>query len=274
MVLRRLKKMRIHHHGLWIFAIMLVAAIILPSPGEDPTIRTILSLVGTLFGLITGFALTHLWTRFREMRTYVARETSGLMNYFNLARILGESPKHRVWFAKQADLIDHYLVAWIPVEWHEYHKADYAWQAVSASVDELQGKIEKGMQGQIFSRLLQSTMSINEAREDLNILGKNRLSREMWGVITSLAAIFLFTLFYLKTMTPASILFTSFLATAVIILLLATRELDMLRFGEEAVSFEPYERVLDVIGKPRFYPKELVEAGRIKLHAGKLHRVV
>jgi len=40
------------------------------------------------------------------------------------------------------------------------------------------------------------------------------------------------------------------------------RDLNNLNFGESAVSIEPYERVLDAIGKPRYYSsksKEIVE---------------
>lgn len=264
MVRGYIKKMRVHHHGLWILAVALIAASVLPGGGEDPAVRTILTFVGTLFGLITGFSLTDLWKRFQRMRELVAKETSSLTNYFFLAKLLGNWPQNKAWAEKQVELIDRYLLAWIPAEWHEYHKADLQWKAIRDSIFELKDKVEKGMQGQVFSRLLHSVMVTNEAREELNVLGKNKLSLGLWSVLLSLAGVFLFTLFYLKSADLPSVLFTAILATVVIVLLLAMRDLNNLRFGEEIVSFEPYERVLDAIGKPRFYPRAAVEEGRIK----------
>jgi len=45
-------------------------------------------------------------------------------------------------------------------------------------------------------------------------------------------------------------------------LLLILRDLDNLNFGEESVSFEPYETIFDVIDKPRFYLKRDIESGQ------------
>jgi len=263
-VLWHFRKLRIHHHGLWILAVMLSVAAVIPGAGPDPAVETIRSFVGILFGLITGFALSHLWARFRELRKAVGMETGSLITYHTQVQILGQWAAHKRWADKQRELLDKYLVTWIPEEWHDYHKADPVWREILDSLKELKGKVDKGMQNAVFGRMLNSIQRINEAREELSMLGKNKISSGFWSVIVTLAAVFLFTLFYLKTAAPTSIIFTALLATVVAVLLLAIRDLNNLRFAEDIVSFEPYERVLDFIGKPRFYPQRLIEAGRLR----------
>jgi hypothetical protein len=46
------------------------------------------------------------------------------------------------------------------------------------------------------------------------------------------------------------------LCSAILILLFVVKDLNNLNFGESAISVEPYERVLDAIGKPRFHRRK------------------
>ena len=69
-----------------------------------------------------------------------------------------------------------------------------------------------------------------------------------------------------------SIFLTGALATSIVTLLLILRDLNDLSFGEETVSFEPYETIFDVIEKPRFYLKRDIQSGRIKPPKDKKYR--
>jgi hypothetical protein len=60
-------------------------------------------------------------------------------------------------------------------------------------------------------------------------------------------------LFYVKDTSFISFIFTGAITSAILILFVVLRDLNNLNFGESAVSIEPYERVLDTIGKPRYY---------------------
>ena len=68
-----------------------------------------------------------------------------------------------------------------------------------------------------------------------------------------LGGLLLASLFYVKDTSLVSILFTGAITSAILILFIVLRDLNNLNFGESAVSIEPYERVLDAIGKPRYY---------------------
>ena len=97
---------------------------------------------------------------------------------------------------------------------------------------------------------------ISEAREKLVVTGNDKLKKGEWTVVLLLGGLLLISLFYVKTLEPVSIIFTAILASSIIILLLVMRDLNNLKFGEAVVSIEPYERVLDTIGKPRYYKKK------------------
>ncbi len=93
----------------------------------------------------------------------------------------------------------------------------------------------------------------SEARENLVMFGKDKLSWGEWLTILFLGALLLASLFYIKDSSLISIIFTGAITSAVLLLFIVLRDLNNLNFGENAVSIEPYERVLDAIGKPRYY---------------------
>lgn len=90
-------------------------------------------------------------------------------------------------------------------------------------------------------------------QERLVMYDKDKLSWAEWLVILILATLLLGSLFYIKDTSRVSIIFTGALTSAILILLFFVRDLNNLNFGESAVSISPYERVLDSIGKPRYY---------------------
>jgi len=88
------------------------------------------------------------------------------------------------------------------------------------------------------------------------MFGKDKLSWGEWLVSLLLGVLLLASLFYIKDGSLVSIIFTGAITSAILILFLVLRDLNNLNFGEQAVSIEPYERVLDAIGKPRYYKKK------------------
>ena len=85
------------------------------------------------------------------------------------------------------------------------------------------------------------------------MFGKDKLSWGEWLITFFLGGLLLALLFYTKDTSLVSTLFTGAITSAILILFIVLRDLNNLNFGESAVSIEPYERVLDAIGKSRYY---------------------
>jgi hypothetical protein len=243
--------------------ISFVAAYFLPGAGESETVRTILTFLGFLFGLIIGFFVSGLWGRLMSVRRNVASEVSGLISYYQYGELLGMTKRHKKWFGKQARLIEKYLKKWISLEWEKYEKADPEFDKIEESIKEIKD-LKTNKEVRLYALLLNSLDDISDARMKLTVQGKFKLTNLQWTLIILMASTLLFSLFYLKTAELTSILFTGLISSTILILLIVVKNLSDLTYGEDVISFEPYEKVFDAIGKPRYYPRKQVKAGRIK----------
>lgn len=265
-------KIRIHHGITLVLVICFLASYFFPGVAFSETINMVLAVIGILFGIIVGFFITDLWTRFENIRESVSKEVSGWSTYFTLCKILGARKKHKKWVEGQRKLIDKYITKFISIEWANYADTEPEFDAINDSLIDL--KELKGIkEDETWAIMLANLSAISDAREKLIIFGKDKLGKAEWMVIGMLGIALLGALFYLKTPEPASIIFTWLLSSAIIVLFLVLRDLSNLSYGEEIVSFDPYEKVLDTIEMPRFYLKEHIKSGRAKPPKGKKYRV-
>ncbi len=248
-----------------------IIAYLIPGRGGDETINTILGIVGLLFAILIGFFINDLYSRFQRIRENVAIEVSGLQTYYLFVKILGSFPQHKIWCEKQKELIDKYVTEFFKVEWTDYGKIDPYFNDIILSSREIK-ELETNKETETYTNFLPLLNEITTSREKLFIYGKDKLSKAEWTVIGSLAAILIFSIFYINTASLPSIFLTGALATSIVTLLLILRDLNDLSFGEETVSFEPYETIFDVIEKPRFYLKRDIQSGRIKPPKDKKYR--
>jgi len=225
-------------------------------------VNAILSMVGLLFAILVGFYITDLWSRFQRIRENVAVEVSGLQTYYLFVQILEKFPRHKKWVKKQQELIDKYVREFFYVEWSNYEKIDSQFNAIIKSLGELK-ELKTNKEVETYTNFLPLLNGITTAREKLFMYGKDRLSKMEWIVVLFLAIILTFSIFLIRTPDLSSLFLSGTLISTVAILLLILRDLDDLSFGEEMVSFEPYETIFDVIGKPRFYLKRDIESGRV-----------
>jgi len=225
-------------------------------------VSAILGMVGLLFAILVGFFITDLWSRFQRIRENVAVEVSGLQTYYLFVQILGKFPRHKKWAEEQRELIDKYVREFFYVEWSNYGKIDPYFNKIIESLGELE-ELKTNKEIETYTNFLPLLNQITTAREKLFMYGKDRLNKMEWLVILFLAAILVFSLFVTRTSDLSSLFLSGTLISTVTILLLILRDLDDLSFGEEMVSFEPYETIFDVIDKPRFYLKRDIKKRRV-----------
>ena len=225
-------------------------------------INAVLGMVGLLFAILVGFFITDLWSRFQRIRESVGVEVSGLQTYYLFVQVLGNFPRHKEWAEKQQGLIDRYVREFFYVEWNDYGKIDPHFNEIIKSLGDVK-ELETNKETETYTNFLPLLNEVTTAREKLFMYGKDRLNKMEWAVVLFLAIILVFSLFSIRTPDLSSLFLSGTLISTVIILLLILRDLDDLSFGEEMVSFEPYETIFDVIGKPRFYLKRDIKNGRV-----------
>ena len=235
-------------------------------------IQTILGVVGLLFGILVGFFITELWTRFQKVRDNVAVEVSGLQTYFLYVQGFNIFPRHREWVKKERALIDNYVREFFKVEWTDYGKIDPYFNKIMSSLADIK-ELKTNKEIETFTNLLPILNEVTTAREKLFMYGKDKLDTVEWVVLILLASILIVSLLLVRLPILSSLLLSGTLIFIIVALLLLLRDLNNLTFGEEAISFEPYETIFDVLGVPRFYLKRDIESKRVTPPQGIKYRI-
>lgn len=239
-------------------------AFFVPGGETSETVNTILGVVGLMFAIIVGFFINDLWSRYQTIRGNVAVEVSGLQTHFLFVKIYSHLTKDKKWMEEQRELIDEYVQKFFDVEWHSYGEIDPHFNAIIESLKNA-SEAKTNNQTETYTNMLPLLNEVTTAREKLFMYGKDRLSRLEWSVVYFLGVILLFSILRINTGELSSIFLVGTLASSIAILISILHDLNSMSYGEETVSFEPYETIFDVIEKPRFYRKRDIKSGRVSL---------
>lgn len=259
-------------HGA-ILALIISVILVLIIPGDLPKSEAAelsLAVIGILFGLIVGFFFSDLWNRWVSVRENVAVETASMSGYLNCINIFKKN--HKEWCEKQKKLIIEYLKQYFKYEWDEESpEQDAALAKIGDSFTEI--KLKSDEEIETWQALLGMFLTMDEARNKNEILGKDKLSLEGWLALIILGGSLLIALFLLKTSDFSSMLLTTLLTAATITLFFIIRDLSDLAMGEEEVTFEPYLKIYDVMNEPRQYWRKDIENERIKPRTDKKYEL-
>jgi len=245
-------KIKIRHLLFFVILLSFILAFAIPGAGNEGAIdENTIAFVGILFGIIVGFFIADLYSRYQGIRDNAGTDSSCLSTFYFFARILEMETKDKKWLKNVEMRIGNYIKKFMPLPWEEYSETEKEFADLGKSLEELKYSGDKA--NETYSNILNVYNQHSEARENLVMFGKDKLSWGEWLIALFLGGILLVSLFYIKDTTTTSILFTGALSSAILMLFIVLRDLNNLNFGESAVSIEPYERVLDAIGKPRFY---------------------
>lgn len=244
------KKFKVKIKHLIGFAIVFsfLAAYYFPGVENNQMIQNSITFVGLLFGVIVGFFMADLYTRYQNIRENAALDSSCLSNFYFVATLL--AGKKSNWLEDVRNRLNRYVRKFMPLPWDKYAETEKVYKTLGNSLKELKKPANKADEAY---ELLSIYTRLSDVREKLVMYGKEKLSVGDWLVTLFLGGLLLASIFYVKDTTFMSIVFTGSVSSAVLIIFIVMRDLSNLNFGENAVSIEPYERVLDDIGQPRYY---------------------
>jgi hypothetical protein len=244
-------KVKIKHLLFFIIFISFLASYLFPGVGNDPRVQNSITFIGILFGIIVGFFIADLYSRYQGIRDNAGTDASCLSTFYFFATILAKETENKEWLEKVEKRIQNYVHKFMPLPWDRYSETEKEFADLGKSLEELKYSGDKA--NETYSNILNVYNQHSEARENLVMFGKDKLSWGEWLITFFLGGLLLASLFYVKDASLVSILFTGAITSAILILFIVLRDLNNLNFGENAVSIEPYERVLDAIGKPRYF---------------------
>ncbi|MCK5449905.1 hypothetical protein KAI32_03495 [Candidatus Pacearchaeota archaeon] len=198
-----------------------------------------------------GFFIADLYSRYQGIRENAGTDSSCLSTFYFFATILTKETKNEKWLGDVKKRIHNYIIKFMPLPWERYSETEKEFSDLGKSLQELKYSGEKA--NETYSNILNVYNQHSEARENLVMFGKDKLSWGEWLITFFLGGLLLASLFYVKDSSLVSVLFTGAITSAIVILFIVLRDLNNLNFGENEVSIEPYERVLDAIGKQRYY---------------------
>ncbi len=228
-----------------------IAAAIFPGVGANDNVKNSLTFIGILFGIILGFFIADLYSRYSSIRQNAAQDSSCLSTFYTFAKILSREADDAEWLIKVEDRVENYVHSFMPLPWEKYGETEKAFENLGQSLIEIKYTGRKA--SETYSNMLLVYNQHSTARENLVLFGKDKLTWGEWASSLMLGVLLLASLFYIKDTSLVSIIFTGAITTAILVLFIVLRDLDNLNFGEQEVSVEPYERVLDSIGRPRYY---------------------
>ena len=244
-------KIKIKHLLFLAILVSFLVSYFFPGIGTDPRVENSITFIGILFGIIVGFFIADLYSRYQGIRINAAADSSCLSTFYFFATILAKETKNKKWLDRVEKRIEKYIHKFMPLPWEKYSETEKEFTELGKSLQELKYSGEKA--NETYSNILNVYNQHSTVRENLVMFGKDKLSWGEWLTVLFLGGLLLASLFYIKDSSLTSIIFTGAITSAVLILFIVLRDLNNLNFGENAVSIEPYERVLDAIGRPRYY---------------------
>lgn len=248
--------------------IFLISSWTLPVIGKSENIKLILTVCSFLFGVIAGFYIAHLLSRFQRYTTLASEEAGSLENIYKFSEILGKK-----YAEKMSNLIDNYVAGAFDYEFYEYpERLSKQYFAFFEPLKKTKARTPEKKEA--VEQMYDTLEILTKTRKEMIALGGgNRLKISQWFILIILASVLIFCLFYIRTDEWASLLSTALLSSAIVSIFLFIRDLNNFEFADHTILFDVHQRVFDLIGKPRYYPIDSLEKRMLKIPKNKDYRV-
>jgi len=235
--------------------LIIIASVYLPYYSLLDEIRTFLTVSTFLFGIIAGFIIASRLSRYSRYRELLTNETGYLITLYQYAKLVDAK------FAKKiSERIDEYLVHGFLYEVYEYHgETEKQFNSIFSEIRNFNAS--NSSQSGILAQMQAMLKDMLKDREELYLLGKDRVTFWLKTTLVLLAGLILYSLFLIRTDTTYSFILTILLSTSVVIVLFLVSDLDKLKLYSLAMSYGIYFRVFDAIEKPRLYTNVSLERG-------------
>jgi hypothetical protein len=218
--------------------------------------NTIITIVAFLFGIIAGFYIVVTTTDYNSVKNILASETAGWISLYQNLKAYDPPLAEKL-----RDLIDIYILKAFDYEIIDYERGTR--QEFEAIKNLLQEVPLKNDISYIYEKLRDKFDGITTSRQQMAVLGIRTLSLFQWVILVTLATLFIFCLYGLRTGEVFFDIVTVAISSSIVLVLLLIRELDLYIWNEKTFGYDIFENVLMSIGQLPYYPTESLKKGRV-----------
>lgn len=259
-------RMNFAHKMLLVSVVTLVLAILLPV-FEFKGVDALLASATFLYGIFYGFEVSVVLQNFASLKTLIATENAGLLAIFHLAKTIGGKFEESVSRRMEEYLlsaIDHPLSTYVQTTNKEFFAIFEPLKKVEVKGD---------AQTAALSYINEGMYYIPQSRNQIAQVAPKDIDPPEWMMLIVLASILVIALFLGRDAEIASQIAAAIFSITVIGSLLLLDEIDSNRIQEAHLEYEVFNRTLDAMDRPRYYPDFAIKDGSIKPRRGTEYRV-
>ncbi len=224
--------------------VFVVLALYFPILNLKEEVRIIITTSTFLFGIFAGFVIASRLTRYAKYRELLTNETGSLIALYKYAKTIDEKYAKKI-----ADAIEKYLIKSFEHEVYEYHeKTEDEFYHIFNQIREYQVTKE---QEQIKNTMFSMIRDMLKDREELFLLGKDKITLGLKTVLYTLSGVIVFSLFLTRSSEIYSNGLIILTSSSVLIVLSLINDLDKLNMYRRAMSYEIYYRVFDAMKRDK-----------------------
>ncbi len=234
--------------------------------GSFEKVREVFHVCSLLFGILIVSAVGMAYGKYREVKTLIAGEVGKLTSLYYTSSIISKKAQEKVGEAIEryiTNSLDYLLIDYVKFTEDELNK-------ILETIRKLNINNTKG--GPAYGSIISTFSGLTELREKIRTVTSTRLGTLQWSTVLILGVSLIYLLQYIKSSSTVSALISFFLSLSIIVLLAVLFSLDNLTWFEEHWSWEPYEDLLEQMGKLRYYPRPAIGT-KVKPPKDKPYRV-
>jgi len=217
---------------------------------------TIITVVAFLFGIIAGFYIVVTTTDYNSIKNILASETAKWISLYQNVIIYDEPTSKKL-----SSLIDAYIRRAFDYEVMDYERGTREEFAKTTTV--IRGLPMKQDISPVYEKIGNTFDDIIQTRQQLAVLGTRTLQMFQWIILITLAVLFIFSLYGLRTGELFFDVVTVAISSSIVLVLLLIRELDLYLWNEKTFGYDIFQNVLASIGQLPYYPAESIYKRRI-----------
>lgn len=241
------------------FITLAAVALVVPGQGQSQHVQTLLTVSTFLFAILAGFYMTRLNQRYDLVRDLLAEEDADWLTFYESTGFFEPQLRDVV-----RPLIDEYYIRALDSSNIMYYKQT---RRIFRSVHEALQRA-KPSDFPVIAYMAELLANLEKTRNKIAVVATEHVRKSQWVMLTILAGIILFCLFYLQEYSIYSYVSTVLLGTVLVMILLVMRDLMHFRLGGELIAVESGEEMFDWIGTPRYYNKSQLKDGSVRLPPG------
>lgn len=218
---------------------------------DTQVVGAVLTIASVLFGLLAGFFISELWSRYTEIRELQGIRTSEGLNMVRYANYFYKNKKFKEEFIKR---VEKSSVADEVIAWDEGHFETEYYQDIEGAFRYLKNSEVRTPKDEVyFDNLLDAYHKFVETTVRMDTLYKERLFFSEWLMMVLLSVIIALSVLFLEVSDLFYQLVILLFPAIIVLGVLIINDLNFLTWSRGRLTLEPNQLIFDAIGVKRFY---------------------